>query len=113
MFTLKEEETFKWPVKPKVPVGVGKYETVQFTAVFNVLSSEEIEAISPDPRKDDDEKTVTNFLRRILSSFEDETFPVDAEGDEERNELLISKPYMQRPLIDSFNKGLSGYKAKN
>lgn len=108
MFSLKADETFKWPVKPRVPVDVGKYETVQFTAVFNVLSSEEIASFDSD-----EENAPISLLRRALVRFEDANFEVDCEGDEARNELLLSKPYMIRPLIDAFNKGLTGYKAKN
>lgn len=107
MFTLKEEETFKWPVKPRVPVA-GRHETVSFTAEFNVLSMDEITALDGE-----DDNAATALLKKALVRFEGENFKVDAEDDEERNALLLSKPYMIRPLLDAFNKGLSGYRSKN
>lgn len=107
MFTLKEEETFEWPVKPRVPHN-GQYKTLNFTAEFNVLSMDEITALDGD-----DDNAATALLRKALVRFKDEDFPVDAEGDDDRNALLLSKPYMIRPLLDAFNKGLSGYRSKN
>ena len=108
MFKLKEEETFRWPVKPRVPNGVGKYQSVSFVATFKVLSMEEITNTDSD-----DDGAAVALLKRTLVSFAEEDFEVEAEGDEERNALLLSKPYMIRPLLDAFNKGLSGYRSKN
>ena len=113
MFTLRDDETFDWPVKPKVPVN-GKYETLKLTATFNVLSSDDINTMLDT----DDGGSIKALLNRALVSFKAE-FPVqDSSGaeitdDEERNALLLSKPYMIQATMDAFQSGLTGFKAKN
>lgn len=112
MFEMRELDTFKWPAKAKVPQD-GKYISVPFEATFKVLSQDEINTLIGD----DPEGGSLRVLREALISFEG--FPVkDADGeliedDEDRNAIILNKPYFVNALSEAWASGISGRRIKN
>jgi len=112
MFELREVSTFVWPAVAKVPQA-GKYIKVEFEATFKVLSQPEIAALIGD----DADGGSLRVLREALVSFKGISV-VDADGDaveddDERNEMLLSKPYFVNALSEAWASGISGRKVKN
>jgi hypothetical protein len=112
MFELREQETFTWPAKAKVPVD-GTYLNVPFNVTFKVLSQPEISALIGD----DDAGASLRVLREALVSYSG--FPVkdangrDVDDTEERNDILLSKPYFVSALSEAWASGISGRRIKN
>jgi hypothetical protein len=112
MFTLKESNTFEWPIRAKVPEG-GKHKTITFTGTFRVLSSAEINDLNGDGSDPDGALKVLNAA---LVRFD---LPVeDADGDtviddDERRAILLKHPFLVNAASEAFAAGISGRIAKN
>ena len=111
MFKLKQDDTFTWPVKAKVPDD-GKYKTITFSATFKILSQPEITAMIGD-----DEGGSMRVLDAALVSFtgidvEDDNGDAVTDNDE-RKEVLFKYPFMVSAVSDAFAAGISGYRSKN
>ena len=66
MFTLKLSDTYKWPVKITIPADDGKFETVQFKAVFKRKKQDEIEQLLTTPGLTD-----TVFAKSVMVGVDD------------------------------------------
>jgi hypothetical protein len=112
MFELREQDTFSWPAKAKVPVN-GQYQTVPFDVTFKVLSQPEISALIGE----DDPGASLRVLREALISFSG--FPVkDINGEEvedleERKDIILSKPFFVNAISEAWASGISGRRIKN
>ena len=112
MFVFKEESTFEWTVKAKVPEGK-KRVGLSFTATFNLLSQDLVEELIVNGGEGDKRK----FLGMALVSFEGFDV-VDSAGkvvtdDEERNAIILNSTLFLVPLMKAYNDGSSGYAGKN
>jgi len=114
MFKLKADDTFTWPVKAKTPDD-GKFKTVTFSAVFNILPQTEITGLMGD--EGDESAGALRVLDAALVSFTD----IDVEGDDgetvtdhdERQEIIFKYPFMVTALTEAFAAGTAGRRLKN
>jgi hypothetical protein len=110
-FKLKAADVFTWPVKAKVP-NDGKYETVNFEVTFNVLSQAEIN----DLVGDGEAGSAVRLFNKAIASFTGIDVE-DADGDlvtdeDERRDILLSKPFFVNAISDAWAAGLRGSRSK-
>lgn len=114
MFVLKAEDKFTWPVKAKTPDS-GKFKTVTFEAVFNILPQTEITTLMGD--EGDESAGTLRVLDAALVSFTG----IDVTGydeepvadDDERKEIIFRYPFMVSALSEAFAAGTAGRRTKN
>jgi hypothetical protein len=106
MFVIKQNTTFDWPVKARMPEG-GKHVTVTFTAQFRVIDHKYVEEHRGDPAA---------MLRKALVDFEGDV--LDAEGQpvtdpQARCDIILAQSNFLDALSNAYAEGLLGYEAKN
>lgn len=112
-FVLKKSATFEWPVKFHVPVG-GKHQAQQFTGEFEILDTEEINAIVQTV----DEKTGnTRLIERVLVGLKDIQIQ-DEDGNAVKEiadqvAIIARSPLTSGATVEAYFKGLAGHRAKN
>ena len=112
MYELREQDTFTWPAKAKVPAD-GQYISVSFNVTFKVLSQPEISALIGE----DDAGASLRVLREALVSYSG--FPVkdssgrDVDDLEERKDIILGKPYFVNAISEAWASGISGRRIKN
>lgn len=114
VFEIRENDTFTWMVKVKIPAANNKHEVKKIEATFNVLPQSDVDTLVTNPETRDP----VAFLQKALVSVNKALTVRDVEGnaledDEDRNAVILTKSTFLGPLIDAYAEGIMGYKAKN
>ena len=120
MFVLKEENTFDWPVKVRVPVAGGKHETQRFSLTFRVMPINHTAGFADTADGATTQQTVAATLAFVddivvgwsdVRDEKDEDIPFTTEALRQ----LASIPYVQVAIAKAYAEAVSGreYAAKN
>ena len=120
MFTLKEENTFDWPVDVRVPGAEGKHETQRFTITFRVVPIDHAAEFADQAEQLTTQQTVAAalaFTKDIVvgwSGVRDEKGQ-DIPFTTEALRQLAAIPYVQVAIARAYAKAVSGreYATKN
>ena len=111
MFTIREEHSFTWPVRVRVPSDGGKHRIESFNAVFREIGQERLDEILNGAEGAVD----AALLRDVVTGWEgvkDEDGN-DVAFDDEKLQLFVRVPYVRAAMAEAFMDAMTGRKAKN
>jgi len=118
MLTIKHgNPVVVWPVTVSVPRDGGSFEKSQFRAKFEILNSDQVNAMAVDHRSSGDQDTDLGQLI-LTKSIKDLFDLVDEDGNQipytdELRDQVLAIPYIKGGLWEAYTSALNGRRQKN
>lgn len=114
MFTIKQSDTYSWPVEVRFPKDNGEVGKETFTAIFKRISQSRIDDIKK-LAQTSDTMSDRDLACEVLAGWDN---IIDEHGEkvpysEGMRDELLDKPMVATAIVMAFTESLSGAKRKN